>query len=522
MMKTVNYSSLRRFVFSVYIVFAALFCAFLIWLGKNEVAKASSYAENERKYTESLMDCRGRLNHVEQAFSEFHREVSVKNARLLQEQAQKLRLSISLLVRFEKNRDKSLSLSVPHLRKQSLLLHSISIAMEEDINSHPAGRDWLMECDDREFSEALSKLRGIAQALLKAELDNAETWKRQSFYFFNRLQYLLIVFSVLTILFSVSASYLFSRILKSSLTKLSEGAGEISEGNLEYRFKNIQSDEIGSLMCDFNLMALRLQKQSEALHNANRELREKAEQLIEAHHHRDRFLANMSHELRTPLNSVIGFAELIVARHESIDREKVRSYAVRMLGASEHLLDLISDLLEVAKVDAGVLTPVFAKFDLAACVSDICAMLRPIAQKKGLALTNGASENMPVVADRRLIRQVLINLINNALKFTHEGSVKVNVSKTESEYRIDVIDSGIGISKSDLGKIFKDFHRVESGLTSNYEGVGIGLTLSKRLVELHEGRIIVSSEIRKGSSFSVFIPIYNNKYNGGNGYEKND
>jgi signal transduction histidine kinase len=232
----------------------------------------------------------------------------------------------------------------------------------------------------------------------------------------------------------------------------------------------------------------------------------------------------MSHELRTPLNSVIGFAELLIERAERVKPEKIRSYAQRMLGASEHLLDLISDLLEVAKIDAGALNPVFANFNLASCIEDICDMLKPIADKKNLELKFETPPEMPVCADRRLVRQILINLINNALKFTHEGGVTVRASKEKNEYRIDVVDTGIGIAPEDLRRIFKDFHRVETGLTSNYEGVGIGLTLSKRLVELHEGRIIVNSETGKGSSFSVFLPLNNinkNQIKEGNSDEKN-
>ena len=168
-------------------------------------------------------------------------------------------------------------------------------------------------------------------------------------------------------------------------------------------------------------------------------------------------------------------------------------------------------MLEVAKVDAGVLTPVNTEFNVSSCIEDVVSMLRPLVEKKNLKIISKISGECSIIADRRFIRQILINLVNNSIKFTHHGSITIKQTEEGDFCRIDVIDTGIGISEAEQKMIFKDFHRVEKGMTQNYEGVGLGLTLSKRLVELHNGRITVESEFGSGSTFSVFLPKNNIK-----------
>jgi signal transduction histidine kinase len=276
---------------------------------------------------------------------------------------------------------------------------------------------------------------------------------------------------------------------------------------LDYRFNDTTFDLIGDVMGNFDIMTERLSLQTEKLERINSELTRKAEELEEAHRHKDRFLANMSHELRTPLNSIIGFSELIVAKSAKIAPEKSMEFAGRILSAAEHLLSLITDLLEITKVDAGVLKFEPEEFDLKTLGIEVIEMLRPIADENKLPLeVDTPSEALKVKADKRLLRQVLINLLNNALKFTTDGKVILRLSDKNNKTQIDVIDTGIGISKEDCKLIFNDFHRVEQGLTSKYEGVGLGLTLTKRIMDIHGGTIKVESELGIGSVFTVILP----------------
>lgn len=514
-MKTPNYQTLRRAVFSVYILLTVLFCLLLFQMGRMEMARAKDYAERERGYVESLNKCRERLNALSSGAMRLAgaREDGLDEAMRVESMAREFRASVSKLKAVSLKRGDAAALRMEALQEAARLAHSISFAAIADAGCSEPERGILLHEDFDTLDKALEVASGSLQEFLKSETNHVENWQSQSLYFFGRLQYLVVVFFIAATLFSVAASFLFSRILKSSLRRLSEGTREISAGNLKHRFADIQADEIGQVMHDFNLMARKLESQSKALTQANIGLKAQAEKLIEAHQHKDRFLANMSHELRTPLNSVIGFAELMTQRSDSMPPEKVKSGAQRILSAAEHLLELISGLLEVAKFDAGVLKPVFSDFDLSFCVEETCSMLRPLAEKKGLSLKVEPAAPLHIQADRRMVRQALINLVGNAVKFTSEGGVVARVRAAPDGFAaMEVEDSGIGIPESEQANLFKDFHRVETGLTINYEGVGIGLALSRRLVDLHGGRIIFQSTLGKGSVFTVLLPLRPDKH----------
>ncbi len=503
----INYSMLRRITFSAYILITILFCSFLIYLGNAEIQKAQTYAENERSYVSSLLSCRSSLNQLDNSTKLMIQDPSSASCSAFSSDVISFLKTVNTLARIESERTPRTEFPASALQTDTQLLFSVSEVLASDLSVRDSEKQPLEE-DIRQIIRTMNDLQVKLQGILKIEMDHAEIWQRQSLFFFSNLQYLLIVFFVLTAIFSVSASFLFGYILKKSLRDLSEGTRQISSGNLGHRFTAIQTDEIGNVMYDFNLMAQRLEYQKQALEKINRELEEKAAQLIEANKHKDRFLANMSHELRTPLNSIIGFSELIIKKSNAKDGDqKILTHSQRILSAAEHLLDLISDLLEVAKVDAGVMKPVFSEINLSDSIRNVLLMLKPLSEQKGLSLESSVDSKIMMTADERLIKQILINLINNAIKFTHEGSVSVKAFTKGGNAVIEVKDTGIGISEEDQKRIFKDFHRVETGLTSNYEGVGLGLTLSKRLVELHGGKINVGSELGKGSTFTVAMPL---------------
>ena len=506
-MKRIKYSILRRITFAVYFLTTVVFCLYLINLGNEEVIKAKQYTDREKTYVEKLLSCREAMNNTEKAFCTLQESPDRLNIQNFIAQVAVLRHSVSLLTKLEKKRLSRAFMPESKLDSYITLLYSVGNAMIADIE-RPLPERTLLQYENRaEIANTMDLIRYEFQERLNVELNHVENWQNRSLFFFERLEYLLVSFFVLATLFSLTAFAISGYVLRRYLGFLSMGAKEISSGKLSYRFKDTTTDLVGDVMRDFDSMAVQLQKQTEELESINRELHNKATELEDANIHKDKFLANMSHELRTPLNSIIGFSDLLTAQSKSIKPEKTRAFAQKILSASEHLLELISDLLEIAKVDAGVLIPEPVDFNISNMIKDVVAMLHPLADRKELALNLDIEISpLTVRADRRLIRQLLINIINNALKFTKKGSVSVNISDGGDNVIIKITDTGIGISEKDTILIFKDFHRVEQGLTSNFEGVGLGLTLSKRIIELHKGEIKVESLLKKGSTFTIILP----------------
>ncbi len=508
-MKRIKYSLLRRITFAVYLLTTVIFCFYLIRLGENEVSKAKNYTDREKQNVMTLLSCREQMNCADSAFAQLILPSPGAAAKFAKE-VTKLRKAIESLVRMEKDRISRAFMPDSQLKQLGIILNSLAVTIERDlIEHHRDDKNILLREDIKATAETMHSIRFELQERLTVELNHVENWQNQSLFFFEQLEMLLVTFFTLATFFTFATFALSGAVLKRYLEKISMGAKEISSGNLDYRFNDTTNDIVGNVMRDFDVMAVQLQKQTQMMEQINEELHFKAEELAEMNMHKDKFLANMSHELRTPLNSIIGFSDLLIAKSKLIKPEKIDNFATKILTAAEHLLDLISDLLEIAKVDAGVLTLNFTEFDSSLLTQEVTEMLQPIADKKELILKSPCLKQPIVInADKRLIRQVLINIINNALKYTKTGDVTVTLMDTLDNQNIEikVKDTGIGISEKDTQLIFKDFHRVEQGLTSNFEGVGLGLTLSKRIIELHKGTITVQSELNKGSIFTILIP----------------
>lgn len=238
-------------------------------------------------------------------------------------------------------------------------------------------------------------------------------------------------------------------------------------------------------------------------------LHEKNIELVNAAEAKNRFLANMSHELRTPLNGIIGFAEFLVDGKPGPLNSKQEEYLNDILNSGRHLLQLINDVLDLSKVEAGKMELNFEPFSLSKSISEVCAVARPIAFKKNLAIFIDVEPEIEIVnLDQQRIKQVLYNLISNALKFTEEaGQICIHASKAgATSLKISVKDNGIGIRTEDLKRLYLEFEQLEVGAARRYEGTGLGLALTKRIVELHGGTIGVESEVGKGSTFTVLVP----------------
>ena len=220
------------------------------------------------------------------------------------------------------------------------------------------------------------------------------------------------------------------------------------------------------------------------------------------------FLASMSHELRTPLNSIIGFTGIILQGLAGPLNPEQNKQLEMVRGSARHLLALINDVLDISKVEAGQLEVTCEPFDLRASIEKAAGGVKLLAQKKALDLqVELAPEIGAWASDQRRVEQILINLLNNAIKFTEHGQVTLKAEIVRSTLRISVTDTGIGIDPDDFQKLFHPFRQIDTGLARNHEGTGLGLAICRRLAELLGGEIRVESEWGKGSTFTVVLPV---------------
>lgn len=229
----------------------------------------------------------------------------------------------------------------------------------------------------------------------------------------------------------------------------------------------------------------------------------------EANRLKSEFLANMSHELRTPLNGIIGFSSFLVGEKPGPLTEQQKEYLTDVLKSGRHLLRLINDLLDVAKIEAGKYHLVVEPFNFSEAVEEVTRILGPLIEEKHLQLhVEMQLSNDEVVLDARRIKQVLYNLLSNAIKFTPEqGCIDITVTELSSNrLELAVKDTGIGIKTDDFERLFVDFQQLESGSERSFQGTGLGLALSKKIIALHSGQISVESEWGKGSTFKVTVP----------------
>ncbi len=293
---------------------------------------------------------------------------------------------------------------------------------------------------------------------------------------------------------------------------------EIGSENLSSRVNINSEDELGTLAGSFNRMAEDLENSHDALKKAydgleqqveerTKELAETNKQLIEASRHKSQFLANMSHELRTPLNSIIGYTKLMLDGLEGDINEEQEKDLHTVYTNSKHLLELINDLLDLSRIEAGKTVLNYKTFTISDLLSKVIPTIEPLAREKGLTLTYSVTPGTDsIYADEAKTKQVLINILGNAVKFTGEGNIKINVSENDSDFIFSVTDTGMGMKKEDLEVIFDSFKQVGPTQIAGYEGTGLGLAISKQFIEMQDGRIWAESELGKGSTFTFTLP----------------
>src|SRR6266480_4240336 len=252
-----------------------------------------------------------------------------------------------------------------------------------------------------------------------------------------------------------------------------------------------------------------------AIQNARlfREIEEKSRQLEVADRHKSEFLANMSHELRTPLNAVIGFSEVLLERMFGEVNGKQEEYLQDILASGRHLLSLINDILDLSKIEAGRMELELTDFHLGQAIDNAVTLVRERATRRGITLAVAVDERVGALrGDERKIKQVLLNLLSNAIKFTPEGGhVGVRAAVADGAAEISVSDTGVGIAPEDQEAVFEEFRQVGRDYAKKHEGTGLGLTLSRKFVELHGGKIWVKSQVGQGSTFSFTLPLKRDK-----------
>jgi len=263
-----------------------------------------------------------------------------------------------------------------------------------------------------------------------------------------------------------------------------------------------------SLQASVQGLEQKVEERTRELQQALAELSRKGRQLEVASKHKSDFLANMSHELRTPLNAIIGFSQVLRQGLFCPVNEKQEEYLDDILSSGHHLLSLINDVLDLSKVEAGQVELEVASFSLREALERGVTMVREPASSRGVAVALELAPDVDLVdGDERRLRQVVYNLLSNAVKFTPRGgTVIVASAQVDGEVQVSVTDTGPGIVADDRERIFEEFHQTDVGVQQR-EGTGLGLALSKRLVELHGGRIWVESEPGHGSCFVFTLPI---------------
>jgi len=248
-----------------------------------------------------------------------------------------------------------------------------------------------------------------------------------------------------------------------------------------------------------------------AIQNARlfREIADKSEQLALASQHKSQFLANMSHELRTPLNAILGYAELLVDGIYGAMPDRPKGVLERIQNNGKHLLALINDVLDLAKIEAGQLTLALEDYNLPEVVQSVVTATEPLAMSKGLKFTAAVQDDLPKAhGDARRVSQVLLNLVGNAIKFTDEGEVEIRVATDKGQFVLTVRDTGPGIADADQERIFGEFQQIDNTNTRKKGGTGLGLAISKRMVEMQGGTISLDSAVGQGSTFRVVLPVH--------------
>ena len=347
--------------------------------------------------------------------------------------------------------------------------------------------------------------------VVSLELDVKE---RQHTLLANRI--VLVVGALLVAVISMTVFYaLFRYMVVRPIKHLKDVADRVSEGDLQVRSEIVTGNELETLSDALNHMLDEMTRAQAELRAATEARDAKLDELaranvalFEANQVKNKFLATMSHELRTPLNSILGFAQILRDAPALETDPKLRRYTENILSSGRMLLEMINDLLDLAKIEAGKLQVRCEKVSPNDIVEVVCNMVRPMLAETEIKLSYDVDPATPIlVTDGAKVQQILYNLISNAIKFTAEGEVRVTVCPVQDErVAFAVIDTGPGIGRDEQLRIFERFTQLDSSYTRRYRGTGLGLSIVKELTALLGGTVSVDSEVGRGSTFTVVLP----------------
>ncbi len=345
----------------------------------------------------------------------------------------------------------------------------------------------------RQAEPIANSLEALTAGLLSSTVADTKALIAENRSAFDDSQRLFIGVVAASIVLALLLGYILSWSLVGPIRRMETRLAGIASGDFTGSVEVPNRDELGSLAANINAM--------------NDELGRLYRELEAASRHKSEFLANMSHELRTPLNAIIGFSQVLREQMFGELNDKQAEYLDDILSSGQHLLNLINDILDLSKVEAGRMELQPSVFPLADALAASMVMVRERATRQGVDLVTEIDPAVGLVeADERKIKQVLFNLLSNAVKFTPQGGrITLAAKATDQAVEIAVTDTGIGIGADDQVQIFDEFYQVGPGKTQ--EGTGLGLALTKRLVELHHGELRVESAPGAGSTFTVVLPL---------------
>lgn len=322
---------------------------------------------------------------------------------------------------------------------------------------------------------------------------------------------------IISVLSAILAGWLMSKIITKPIGLLANASEKVAQGDLDTLVNVKSSNEIGVLASSFNQMVVSLRKSRNELEQWGKEMEKRVEKrtdelehanlkLQELDHLKSLFIASMSHELRTPLNSIIGFTGIILQGMSGDINEEQGKQLTLVKNSANHLLALINDIIDISKIEAGKVKITIEEFDLSVLAQEIMDSFAVVVDKKGLELSLTTPITLIIKSDKRRTEQVLVNFVSNAVKFTDRGEIEIKIVKKDKMVEMSVTDSGIGIKKENMNKLFQTFSRIPTK-DRTIEGTGLGLYLSKKIIDLLGGKIKAESEFGKGSIFTLALPL---------------
>ncbi|HEX4996826.1 MAG TPA: response regulator [Terriglobia bacterium] len=359
---------------------------------------------------------------------------------------------------------------------------------------------------------AANILDGILPRLDSAQKDRKDSITQRYYDVTTLINQVIILVFLISGALALVIAVVVSRRFQQGFRILKVGADAIAAGNLDHEIPVIGGDEIGDLAAAFNRMSGSLRSAQSEISKRQHDLELLSEEAESANRAKSQFLANMSHELRTPMNAVIGYSEMLIDEAEDQELNQFIPDLKKIRTAGKQLLELINDILDLSKIEAGKIELHIEEFDVQAMAGDVLEVSLPLASKNANRLVLQIADDVgSMSSDVTRVRQILFNLLSNASKFTRAGNIELSVKKASGpsgdmiEFRVK--DTGIGMTPDQISKVFEAFTQADSSTTRKYGGTGLGLAITKKFCEMLSGSIFVESDPGKGTTFSVRMPV---------------